>query len=121
MSDPESAALLHSLATSERGARRDGAFALWLLVRVATDLAEEPGWPERAHRRRLQALERRLTSLSLSPGLRRAFGSALTQLRDLEPENVAGALTQLVVPARESVGAEAADAVRRVVAGLRGR
>ena len=121
MSDHESAALLQTLATAERGARRDGAFAIWLLVRVAVDLAEEPEWPERAHRRRLQSLERRLTSLSLAPALRRALGTALVQLRDSKAESIAGALAALVGPVRESVGAEAAEAVRRVVAGLRGR
>lgn len=121
MSMDESAMLLQALATAERGARRDGAFALWLVVRVVADLATEPTWPERAQRRRLQALERRLTSLSLSPPLRRALGAALAQIRDLKPENAAPALSQLVSPARDSVGAEAADAIRRVVAGLRAR
>ena len=121
MSLYEGQALLHVLASTERGARRDGAFAVWLVVRVAGDLAAEPDWNERAQRRRLQALERRLTSLSLSPSLRRALAAALAQLREREPEAVATALAQLVAPVRESVGAEAAEAVRRVVAGLRGR
>ena len=121
MSRHESAALLQALATTERGARRDGVFAVWLLVRAAGDLADEPAWPERSHRRRLQALERRLTSLTLSPPLRRALGTALTQLRDLEDDHVATALAPLVGPVRESVGSEAAEAVRRVVAALRGR
>jgi hypothetical protein len=121
MSSHESATLLQAIATAERGSRRDGAFATWLLVRVATDLADEPQWPERAHRRRIQSLERRFTSLSLSPALRRAFASALTQLREGGPASVAGTLALLVAPVRESVGTEAAEAVRRVVAGLRGR
>jgi hypothetical protein len=121
MSSHESTALLHALASTERGARRDGVFAIWLLVRAAGDLADEPGWPERAHRRRLQALERRMTSLNLSPLLRRALGAALAQLRELEDGNVASALAPLVAPVRETVGSEAAEAVRRVVAGLRGR
>jgi hypothetical protein len=117
----EGVTLLHALATAERGPRRDGAFAIWLVVRVAGDLATEPQWPERAHRRRLQALERRLTSLSLSPSLRRALTTVLAQIRDLKPESAALGLSQLITPARESVGVEAAEAIRRVVAGLRGR
>jgi hypothetical protein len=121
MSRHESAALLHALASTERGARRDGVFAIWLLVRAAGDMADEPGWPERSHRRRLQALERRLTSLNLPPALRRALGTALDQLRELEDDHIATALAALVGPVRESVGSEAAEAVRRVVAGLRGR
>jgi hypothetical protein len=117
----ESAVLLHAVASAERGPRRDGAFALWLVVRVVGDIAGETGWPERSHRRRLQALERRLTSLSLSPPLRRALGTALAQLREFKPENAPAALAPLVGPVRESVGAEAAEAIRRGVAGLRGR
>jgi len=117
----ESAALLHAVATAERGPRRDGAFAIWLVVRVVGDVAAEPDWPERAHRRRLQALERRLTSLNLSPSLRRALGMALAQLREFKPETASAALAQLVGPVRESVGTEAADAIRRVVAALRAR
>jgi hypothetical protein len=121
MSRHESAALLHALASTERGARRDGAFATWLLVRAAGDMADEPGWPERSHRRRLQALERRLTSLNLSPSLRRALGTALGELRELADDSIASALAPLVAPVRETVGPEAAEAVRRVVAGLRAR
>ena len=121
MSRHDGTALLQALASAERGPRRDGAFAVWLFVRVAGDLATEPAWPERAQRRRIQALERRLTSLSLSPALRRALTTALAQLRELKEEQVAPALTGLVGPVRETVGAEASEAVRRVVAGLRAR
>jgi len=121
MSRDESVALLGSLASAERGPRRDGTFAIWLVARAARDLALAPGWPERAHRRRLQALERRLTSLSLPASLRRALGAALMQVRDLAPENAVQALALLVTPARESLGTEVAEALRRVVTGLRGR
>jgi hypothetical protein len=121
MSGLESAALLNAVASAERGPRRDGAFAVWLVVRVGGDLALEPEWPERVHRRRLQALERRLSSLSLSPPLRRALGAALAQLRDCRPESAQAALGSLVGPVREAVGPEASEAIRRVVAGLRGR
>ena len=47
MNGPESAALLHAVAAAERGPRRDGAFAVWLVVRVVGDLAGETEWPER--------------------------------------------------------------------------
>jgi hypothetical protein len=121
MSRDESVAILESLASAERGPRRDGTFAIWLVVRAARDLVLASEWPERAHRRRLQALERRLTSLSLSPSLRRALGGALAQVRDLGPESAVQALAQLVTPARESLGTEVAEAIRRVVTGLRAR
>jgi len=113
--------LLRALAAAARGARRDGTFAVWLAVRVATDLAREGDWAERAHRRRLQALERRLTSLSLPPMLRRAMAGTLAQFREATPEGAALGVAQLVAPVRESLGAEAGEAVRRVAATLRGR
>ena len=113
--------LLRALSTVERGPRRDGTFAVWLTIRVATDLALETAWGERAHRKRLQALESRLTSLNLPTPLRRALTATLAQLWGLAPEAPAMALAQLVAPVRESLGAEAADAVRRVAVSLRGR
>lgn len=121
MNGGASVAILAALASAERGPRRDGTFAIWLIARVASDIALESEWPERAHRRRLQALERRLTSLSLSPALRRAFAGALLQFRDPKPDSAVGVLVQLVSPARESLGTEVAEALRRVVGALRGR
>jgi hypothetical protein len=116
-----SRALLEALSTFERGPRRDGTFAVWLTLRVAVDLAREPAWGERAHRRRLQALEGRLTSLNLPPPLRRALAGTLAQLRAMKPESPGLALTHLVAPVKESLGSEAADAIRRVAVTLRGR
>jgi hypothetical protein len=66
---------------------------------------------DRAHRRRLLALEHRLSSLTLPPPLRRALAAAISQLRDGRSETAVQVLSQLVAPARESGGAEAGDAV----------
>jgi hypothetical protein len=108
--DPAASALLQLLPQTGRGPRREGIFALWLTVRVAQDLARDPP-AERAHRRRLQALEHRLSSLTLPPPLRRALAAAISQLRDARPETAVQVLSQLVAPARESGGAEAGEAV----------
>lgn len=108
--DHASSALLQLLPRTGRGPRREGVFALWLTVRVAQDLVRDPP-PERAHRRRLQALEHRLSSLTLPPPLRRALASAISELRDARSETAVQVLSQLVAPARESGGAEAGDAV----------
>ncbi|HEX9893990.1 MAG TPA: hypothetical protein VGA78_08690 [Gemmatimonadales bacterium] len=119
---PDSArVLLTLLAEAERGPRRDGTFAVWLTLRVAVDVADQSGWTERAHRKRLQAVEGRLTSLSLPSPLRRALAGTLAQLWSLTPEAAGLALTHLVAPVRESLGADAAEAVRRVAVSLRGR
>ncbi|HEY0350991.1 MAG TPA: hypothetical protein VGC48_02665 [Gemmatimonadales bacterium] len=109
--DPATTALLVLLPQTGRGPKRGGIFALWLTVRVAQDLLVDPPPAERAHRKRIQALEQRLTSLTMPPPLRRALAAALSQLRDIRPEIAAQVLSQLVAPARETGGAEAGEAV----------
>jgi hypothetical protein len=108
--DSATGALLQLLPQTGRGPRREGIFALWLTVRVAQDLVRDPP-AERAHRRRLQALEHRLSSLTLPPPLRRALAAALSQLRDARADTATQVLSQLVAPARESGGVEAGEAV----------
>ncbi|MBA3522506.1 MAG: hypothetical protein H0T90_08400 [Gemmatimonadales bacterium] len=109
--DPAATALLALLPQTGRGPRREGIFALWLTVRVAQDLLRDPPPPERAHRRRLQALEHRLSSLTMPAPLRRALAAALSQLRECQGETAAQVLSQLVAPAREAGGPEAGDAL----------
>jgi hypothetical protein len=109
--DPAATALLTLLPQTGRGPKRGGIFALWLTLRVAQDLFLDPPPLERAHRRRVQALEQRLSSLTMPPPLRRALVAAVSQLRDVRPESAVQVLSQLVAPARESGGAEAGEAV----------
>ena len=109
--DPAATALLRLLPQTGRGPKRGGIFALWLTLRVTQDLLLDPPPGERPHRRRVQALERRLTSLSMPVPLRRALASALSQLRDMRPETAAQVLSQLVAPARDASGSEAGDAI----------
>jgi hypothetical protein len=109
--DPPAVALLTLLSETVRGPRREGVFALWLTVRVAQDLLAEPPPLERAHRRRVQALEQRLSSLTMPPPLRRALTAAVSQLREAKPESVAQVLSQLAAPARESGGSAAGEAL----------
>jgi hypothetical protein len=109
--DPAATALLTLLPQTGRGPKRGGIFALWLTLRVAQDLLLDPPLLERAHRRRVQALEQRLSSLTMPPPLRRALAAAVSQLKDAQPESAVQVLSQLVAPARETGGAEAGDAV----------
>ena len=109
--DPAASALLALLTQVGRGPKRGGIFALWLTVRVAQDLLLDPPPAERAQRRRVQALERRLSSLTMPPPLRRALSAAVSQLREVRPETAAQVLSQLVAPARETGGTEAGEAV----------
>jgi hypothetical protein len=116
--DPAATALLRLLVGTSRGPRREGIFALWLTVRVAQDLLES-ATTERAHRRRLQALEHRLSSLTIPPPLRRALAAAISQLREARPETAAQVLSQLVAPARDTGGAEAGDALAQAARSAR--
>jgi hypothetical protein len=109
--DPAACALLSLLPQTGRGPKRGGIFALWLTLRVAQDLLLDPPPLERAHRRRVQALEQRLSSLTMPPPLRRALANAVAQLREVRPETAAQVLSQLVAPARETGGTEAGEAL----------
>jgi len=115
--------LLDLLPGLSRGPRREGVFALWLTVRVALDLLLDPPLAERAVRRRVGALELRLSSLTLPAPLRRALHAALPQLAAAVgmPAEVPQILSQLVAPAREAAGPEAGDAVNRAAQSARQR
>ena len=109
--DPAATALLQLLPHTARGPRRDGVFALWLTLRVASDARTESPAQERTHRRRVSALQQRLTSLAVAPPLRRALAAAVAELLEADALRGARALSQLVAPARDSAGGEAADAI----------
>lgn len=109
--NPASVDLIQAMARTSRGPRREGIYALWLTLRVAEDLLEIPLPAERSHRRRLAALEHRITTLTVPAPLRRALAAALSQLRQPKPEAAAEALSLLATPAREVAGPEAGDAI----------
>jgi hypothetical protein len=103
--------LVALVAAAPRGPRRDGLYALWLVVRAAEGCLPPTPISRRNHRRRLQALAARLGGLALAAPLRRAFAAARAHL---EPGTAAAALvalSQLLAPTREVLGPEAADAV----------
>jgi hypothetical protein len=104
--------LVRQLAETARGPRREGLFAIWLVLRVAEDEIASPPLPDRLVRRRFAALERRLSSLTMSAPIRRALASALLQLREGGPEAAALALQSLVAPVRESLSPDAAEALQ---------
>lgn len=111
--------LLELLAASARGPRREGLFAVWLTARVALDQGMDPPLPERARRRRIEALERRLARLSMAPPLKRALAGTLALLRDPSTRPAAMALQQLTAPVRETLGAEAGDVIAKAVRAVR--
>ena len=113
MSDwsPPLMALLALERRLERGPKREGAFALWLTVRLALDIGTQPGAVEKPDRRRVALLSQRMTQLVVPRPLGRGLAAALGHLENATPEGARIALTQLVAPARDALGSEAGDAV----------
>lgn len=105
------ARLVALVADAARGPRRDGLYALWLVLRVAEALLPPNAVGLKNHRRRLQALETRLGGLALPAPLKRALVAALAQVQPGTAGAAALALSQLVAPSREVLGSEAAEAV----------
>jgi hypothetical protein len=105
--------LTEALETAIRGPRRNGLFAVWLVLRSCGDLLPPNPASERGHRRRLRGLDHRLRSLSLPAPLRRALAGALQQLDTGSAHSAGVALLQLVAPARETLGPTCGDAVER--------
>ncbi len=103
--------LVALVAEARRGPRRDGLYALWLVVRAAEGCLPPSPVSRRNHRRRLQALESRLGGLALPAPLRRAFTSARQHLEPGTPAAAAIVLSELIAPAREVLGPDAADAL----------
>ena len=108
---PAEERLVTLIAEAARGPRREGLFALWLVVRAAEALLPPAPVSAKNHCRRLQALESRLASLALPAPLRRALSAARQHLETATPNAAALVLSQLTAPAREVLGAEAAEAV----------
>ncbi len=119
--EPPAHVLLGLLPGIGRGPKREGVFALWLTLRVAQDFHLDPPLPERQVKRRISALATRLSSLTLPAPLRRALNATVLQLGSAKPEEIAQILSQLVAPAREATGAEAAEAIGQAVQVARGR
>jgi hypothetical protein len=103
--------LVALIADAVRGPKRDGLFALRLVVRTAEAVLPPAPVSPKNHRRRLQALETRLGSLALPAPLKRALAAARHHLEPATPRAAALVLSQLVAPARDVLGPEAADAV----------
>jgi hypothetical protein len=110
---PAARALVEAMGTAPRGPRRDGCFAVWLTVRLVEDLRLDPPLAERALRRRADLLLGRLSSLSLSPALRRALTATLRALEEPAGRDPARLLAQLAAPVRDALGAEPGDALAR--------
>lgn len=111
---PTTRQLVELMIAAPRGPKRDGLFALWLTVRVLEDFDLPNPLPDRASRRRVGLLERRLSSLTLPPTLKRGLSGTIAILKDeARAAEVAALLAQLVAPTRDALGSEAGEALQR--------
>ena len=95
--------LIGLVADAVRGPKREGLFALWLVVRSAEALLPPRPVSGKNHRRRLQALDARLASLALPGPLKRALAAAR---HHLEPATPAAAALVLSRSEERRVGKE---------------
>ncbi|MES2304462.1 MAG: hypothetical protein V4558_03105 [Gemmatimonadota bacterium] len=95
----------------ERGPKREGAFAVWLVVRMALEVGRAEVPADKQDRKRLMLLSQRLAPLAVPRSLARGLTTALGHLEELTPNSARVALAQLVAPARDALGADAGEAV----------
>ncbi len=112
-------ALIELMTAAPRGPRRDGLFALWLVVHVAEDLGSATGATERPYRRRVGLLEQRISSLALPLPLKRGLARVIDQLKTVPAGPAGPLLAGLVGPVRETVGVDAADLIQKAAKALR--
>lgn len=108
---PGEGGLIDLLARAGHGPSRDGLFAVWLLVRVAQGMLPPTAIDGPIRRKRVAALRRRLSSLTLPGPLRKAVAAIAIRLEDGDPQGVALGLQELVASVRETLGPEPAAAV----------
>ncbi|MFI5280587.1 MAG: hypothetical protein ACHQU1_08835 [Gemmatimonadales bacterium] len=112
------AAFAAALAESPRGPDRDGAFALWLVVRAALGAAG-PGQPPARQGERLRAVAARLRSLNPAAPLRRSLAAAISDLGTDAQGRSAIVLSHLVAPTAECLSRRLADAVQNAARAAR--
>ena len=103
--------LISDLQAAARGPKRNGLFAVWLFLRACDGMLPPNCLSDKAHRRRLDGLKSRMSSLSLPPSLRRALNGSLRELEVGTGEAAALGLRQMVAPVRDLWGSNLADSV----------
>ncbi|MBX3146544.1 MAG: hypothetical protein KF785_07195 [Gemmatimonadales bacterium] len=111
--------LAEQMAEARRGPRRDALFGLWLTLRVIQDLPVA-GVVDRPYRRRVALLSKRLSSLTMAPGLKRALMSTVTELETADRSHGQALLTGLAAAVRDPLGAETAEVLQRAARGFAG-
>ncbi len=105
-------ALAEQMAEARRGPRRDTLFGLWLALRVIQDLPAADA-VDRPYRRRVAMLAKRLSSLTMVPGIKRALLGVVAELETANRNHGHALLAQLATAVRDSLGAETAEVLQR--------
>jgi hypothetical protein len=113
-------ALLELQERLPRGPKREGAFALWLVARVAWEVGAEGEDADRSDRRRIALLDKRLAPLAVPRPLARGLATAIGHLQEGTHTAARIALSQLVAPAREAIGLDAGEALALLARDLHG-
>ena len=108
---PAATRLVELLGGTARGPKREGVYAIWLVVRAAESRLVDPALPAKLKQKQLDGVRHRLTTLTLPAPVRRAVVTSLSLLEEDGPDAPASALHQLTAPAREALGPEVAEAV----------
>jgi hypothetical protein len=109
---PATRGLVEMMAATPRGPRRDGLFALWLTVRLIEDLPQ-PGPGDRAFRRRVALLQKRLSSLMLQPPVRRGINAIVSALESPAQQDIGALFHKLAAAVRDGVPTEATELLVR--------
>lgn len=118
--DPAATRLTELMAKTARGPKREGVYAVWLVVRAAEDRLAIPPIPERLLAKQLESLEHRIATLTPPAPIRRGVAGALALLAEAGPDSPAAALALLTAPVRDALGPEVADAVSAAARAARG-
>lgn len=118
---PATARLVELLGAAARGPKREGVFAVWLVVRAAESRVVDPTMQAKLKQKQLDGVRHRLTTLTLPAPVRRAVVTSLSLLEEDGPDAPASALHQLTAPAREALGPEVAEAVGQAARAARGK
>jgi hypothetical protein len=117
---PAATRLAELMARTARGPRREGVYAVWLVVRAAEDRLREPPIPPKLLARQLETLTHRVATLTPPAPIRRGIASALALLAEGGADAPAAALHQLTAPAREALGPDVAEALGSATRAARG-
>ena len=112
--------LIRRLAESERGPGRNALFALWLTVKACEDFLPPDPVPLRTRRKHMEALSRRITSLSMPADFKRCLTGTIRAMAEADWTQLPRLIHTLAGSAREGIGKETGSLIARTTSMLQG-